>query len=476
MTLANQRGTVLTFIVIGLGLIIALSAGALYLTSTSTLSGLSANDQNQAYHLAKAGIEYAMITTMEDTTDKVFTLLNGNKFSLTISGNSIVSTGIVRAGTPYETKRKISVIKTNFSRSPGSSSRDDPISYKTPKQTIAGLIATDTATGQITLGQVGPAWGSQFGALWYTGNATSGNCQGGRCEFGTGFRAFFVFQINPSALGADGFTFTVFNGDTATNDIYSVGGDGGRGELLGYSGTSYIGSGATGYLDGNNRTTAGCPGTLGCEAGRGIQPPKIAVEFDPYNNYGSADVCASGSRRDGNETPNPRHHVAYVFWGTNANSSCSTKIGQNSYDDNRHNEGSDSSSDPRNSRRPSDGADPSYYNASTLSYNWLTNNFYAFRIEVTRSKDPVGGEYEYTMKSWIKPCADLTCSNYDEASSFANTKVAYTADTATLSRTSINLTEALHNKFSTFFYGWTMATGGATEEVKINRFRINFQI
>ena len=125
--------------------------------------------------------------------------------------------------------------------------------------------------------------------------------------------------------------------------------------------------------------------------------------------------------------------------------------------------------------RPSDGADSSYYNASSLSHNWLTSGYYAFRVEVTR-KEETAGNYKYTMKSWIKSCADLTCVAYDDTSSFANTKVKYdeSADPANLTRT-FNLTEELHNKFKTFFFGWTMATGGATEEVKIARFRMNFQ-
>ena len=152
-----------------------------------------------------------------------------------------------------------------------------------------------------------------------------------------------------------------------------------------------------------------------------------------------------------------------------------TTVGKNSCDDNKHNAGTDTLTDPRNSRRPSDGADLSYYNAPSLLHNWLTNGYYAFRVEVTR-KEETAGNYKYAMKSWIKSCTDLTCATYDDTNNFANTKVKYddTADPANLTRT-FNLTEALHNKFETFFFGWTMAAGGATEEVKIARFRMNFQ-
>jgi hypothetical protein len=319
---------------------------------------------------------------------------------------------------------------------------------------------------------------STFGALWYQGSAVQGNCAGGRCEFGTGFRAFFVFQFGAGSTG-DGFTFTFFNGDPATNDIYSVGGDTDKGELMGYAGDSRT---ATGYLDGDNRTAAGCLGTLGCAAGRGIQPPKMAIEFDPNPNNVSADVCAANSRNDGNEAPD-RNHVGYVFWGDNTNSACDSTVGRNTYDDNRHNAGTDSPSDPRNSRRPSDGVDPSYYNASaTWPSNWLLNNapnVYAFRVEVTRSKTPTGVNYEYTVKSWVKQCTvDIACDNYNDASSFANTKVDYdyTADAPTLTRTTpIALALTLHQKFDTFFFGWTTATGSMTQNILINRFRINFR-
>ena len=483
MNLLNHKGSALLFTVIAITAIAVLGTGIYFMTSTSTFSGISANDQNRAYQLAVAGKEYALVKNFENTATlypggRDFTFDNGDMFRLVIEDDRIESTGIVKKGTPYEAKRTVKAKVTGF-RSRADVTASDLTQSDPKNRQIAEskeeLITTDAATGQITLGQIGPGWTQKFGAFWYKGGAAAGTCKDGRCEFGSGFRAFFVFKINASTSGADGFTFTAFNGDTATNDIYSLGGYLGRGELLGYSGDSYTASGATNFLDGNNRTADGCPSNLGCEAGRGIQPPKLAIEFDPYFNYGSADVCATNSRRDGNEWPDPRNHAGYVFWGTNDNSTCSLKVGKNSFDDNRHMAGTDSYADPRNSMRPSDGADSSYYNAPSLLHNWLTNGYYAFRVEVTR-KEETAGNYKYTMKSWIKSCTDLTCATYDDTNNFANTKVKYddTADPANLTRT-FNLTEALHNKFETFFFGWTMAAGGATEEVKIARFRMNFQ-
>ena len=44
---------------------------------------------------------------------------------------------------------------------------------------------------------------------------------------------------------------------------------------MGYAGDSYVSSGY--YLDG--------------QGGRGIQPPKVALEFDPYSNAGIGCLC-----------------------------------------------------------------------------------------------------------------------------------------------------------------------------------------
>ena len=489
--LLNQRGAALLYAVFAITAVAVLGTGIYFLTTTSTFSGLGANDRNRAYQLALAGKDYAVMKNLENTAStypggRDFTMSNGDKFRLDIKDDEITSTGIVKTGTPYEASQTLYVKIIGFSRSPDVSFAKDIQAFTKPVESKTGLITTDTAAGRVSLGKIttgAAAWENNFGALWYRGNAVQGDCTDGRCRFGTGFRAFFVFQINASLAGADGFTFTVFNGDAATNDAFSVGGDTDKGELMGYAGDSRLAAG--GYLDGITRTAAGCPSPLGCAAGRGIQPPKIAIEFDAKTNKDLNDVCVADSRRDGDEAPD-RNHAGYVFWGDNTASACDTTIGANTYDDNRHNAGTDGSpSDPLNSKRPSDGADPSYYNAVVAwpAENWLLSNaptnIYAVRIEVTRGNTPnAGGNYEYTMKSWIKQCADTACTNYGDASSFANTKIEYddTLDPPTLKRTDpVVLIPALHQKFDTFFFGWTTATGSATQEILINRFRMNFR-
>jgi len=103
------------------------------------------------------------------------------------------------------------------------------------------------------------------------------------------------------------------------------------------------------------------------------------------------------------------------------------------------------------------------------------DNNYAFRIEVTRSLTPIGGPYSYRIKTWIKKCGsgDPACSTYNDSSSFANSKVSYTDSIPTLDRP-IQLDETHHQAFNTLLFGWTTATGGATQNVSISRLKMNF--
>ncbi|HYA13272.1 MAG TPA: hypothetical protein VEF33_02925, partial [Syntrophales bacterium] len=144
--------------------------------------------------------------------------------------------------------------------------------------------------------------------------------------------------------------------------------------------------------------------------------------------------------------------------------------------------------EPQNARSSIDpsGQDiTSYFDGSAFSWpsNWLLNvptNIYAVRIEVTRGATPdLAGNYDYVLNTWIKQCAanDITCPAYNDTSTFANTKINYSSvtpgDTATLSRT-FSLSPIYHQDFDTFYFGWTTATGGATQNVTITRFGLNF--
>ncbi|OQW98602.1 MAG: hypothetical protein BWK74_04140 [Desulfobacteraceae bacterium A6] len=464
MKIFNHKGNVLLFAIVAFTLISVLGTGIYFMTTSATFSGLGANQQNRAYQLAVSGRDYALspVNNLGPSDSGDYTMSNGDKFNLVIAGDTITSTGIVNEGTPYEARRKISVTITGFGSRPDISFAKDIADFKaevgkeresTPG---SGFVSVDTTTGQISLGQF---MASQFGAVWYSGTSASGNCQDGECDFGTGFNAFFVFRIQKSAsytLG-DGFTFALFNGQD--NDLYSVGGHGGMGELMAYAGSSYV-SGST-YLDN--------------KGGQGIRPPKIAVEFDPYPNTGCpSSPCSDNSRCDDSDGGD---HMAHVFWGDNT-TSCSgfgDISGQKSYDDNKHGSGSDGVSEPQNALTTDTN---NYFEGDLWGSSWLERTVaYAFRIEVRRS-DPGSGNYNYEVKSWIKECPDFACTAYSQGT-FGNTKVAYTVDNPTIRRTvadgnQIVLDSTYHNKFDKFIFGWTAATSGATQNVILKDFKMYF--
>jgi len=480
MFFANQRGNVIAYVVIALTTVAALAVGALYMTSASSLGEIGANNLNRAYFLAMAGKDYALINNLANTGGRNFTLASGDKFQLAISGNNITSTGVVNEGTPFEARRTISITKTGFASRPDISFTKDIYAFG-PVQTQAGFITTDASAAKVSMGQVG---GNNFGAVYYGGNVAQGNCQNGQCFFGSGFRAFFVLQFAPGSSG-EGFTFAVFNGDPYTNDIYSVGGGYTWGELLGYAGDSRIGQDdKKGFLDGNTRTSNKCPTFLGCQGGRGIQPPKWAIEFDTLSESKFGIQCDKGKFNDGNEGDGPTNHVAYLFWGKNDKGSyCGSTAGANTFDDIRH--GAGDKDDPQNARSESDPAGmdaTSYLNGSIYGWpaTWLLvnspTNIYALRVEVTRSTLPDLVTGTYTVKTWIKQCPadDLTCPAYADGSDYANTKIAYTADAAALNRT-FTLSPTFHQKFSTFYFGWTSFNPGPkTSSISIYRFAMFF--
>jgi hypothetical protein len=479
MGVANQKGNVITYVIIAMSMIAALSVGALYMTSSSALGELGANNLNRAYFLAMAGKDYALVNTLPNTAGTNFTLSNSDKFRLVISGNTITSTGIVNEGTPLEAKKTISVTVSGsggFGSQADVSFAKDIADFAAAKKESPGpeFIHVDQATSQISLGKFRS---NRFGSVWYSGGAVQGNCTGGKCSFGPGFRAFFVFQFDAGSSG-DGFTFAFFNG--VENNINSVGGANGWGELMGYAGDSRIDSAGNSFLDG--------------QGGRGIQPPKIAIEFDPWANTGTGNFCVGNVFNPNQRGDGSRSHIAYVFWGDDT-SYCGSTVGKNTFDDNRHGvPASSTPSNPQNARSINTGGIdttsyfrgdntlPQWPNPSWPS-DWLLNNtptnIYAVRIEVTRSTTQNGGNYDYTIKSWVKQCPinDLTCPAYDDQSDFANTKINYNAvapaDIATLNRL-FSLTTALHQKFESFYFGWTAATGGATQNVTMSRFRISF--
>jgi hypothetical protein len=110
---ANQKGNVVTYVIVAITMAATLVVGMVYMGSSSTfgLGEITANNFNRAYLLAQAGKDYALIKSVPDTAGRDFTFANGDLFHLVISGNNIQSTGIVSPGTPFEARRKISITK-----------------------------------------------------------------------------------------------------------------------------------------------------------------------------------------------------------------------------------------------------------------------------------------------------------------------------------------------------------------------------
>ena len=585
----NNKGiSLVVLIVVMLGVAI-IGGGVATVMSSKHKSYPFALNSFKAYQIANAGIECAIawVKDPNNLNKGSFTSANnlsnisfgegGGTFSTVISGTSppylLTSTGTFNG-----VSRKVTLKKFENFVLPGDINFDDPnvlsSGFIPIESQIGQTIVVNPTQGTISLGQ-----GKQesFGAVWYRGNSTAADCINGSCNFGKGFRAYFVFQFAKGSTG-DGFTFAVING--ADNTASSVGGDTGMGELLAYGGDSRKYDTASKYID-----------SFLDEKGNGIKPPKFAVEFDIYKNTGCpTNPCGPGSRCD----PANQQHMAYVFWGDEAPIGCqeiqyvkwapgfyypvnsvvyvgnpkvfyrttdggtsgsnappansgltwvsstwirrtpysngSTVVPTNpngyyyncttagnsgnsepnwctgvgctvsdsgvqwtyagltgfpgrssAYDDNKHTAGS--GTDDGNSTT---GAGPtnttssnSYYTDASNPSTWLadtnnpstTNPKYAFRMEVIR--DPVARTYR--IKSWIKTCTDGTenCDMYTIAA-FGNVGIDYTADAPTLDRT-ITLDATYNNKFNRFLFGWTVATGAATQIADVRKFSMNFK-
>ena len=289
------------------------------------------------------------------------------------------------------------------------------------------------------------------GVAWYAGNSDAAYCVNGICNFSYGIRAYFTFADSAAGARGDGFTFTIMNG--SNNDISKRGGiptGTGLGELMGYGGP------------GNTITGAAAPLANPPLDGLGLEPPKMAIEFDKYTNAGVS--VPAGCTNGRNDTAN--NHMALMFWGDNPVSTvlCGTGLPPAaSYDDNVHGAGIwGSNTVPSNSAVGDSTADGSrgYYESAGAWLNTTANH--TFRIEVTRDKTINGnGNYNYNVKAWID-CT--TCSDVS---------VQYNAATPQINRT-IELSPALHAQFSTLLFGFTQSTGTATQNITISNFVIYF--
>jgi Tfp pilus assembly protein PilX len=355
-----------------------------------------------------------------------------------------------------------------------------------PDTFISGTTGLETNSNMITPipdddtldigGSPPPGPDADFGAGWYSGNRSIGGntnvCATGRCLFRLGIRVFFT--LNYTGDG-DGFTFTIMNADpTDGNDITSIGGDPQGSELLAYAGDSREDPAGTSFLDNNG--------------GRGIVPPKLAVEFDAktnfdqifedeeVKNYCDGPNLRQNTRNDPLPDGTEKDTVQFVYWADrnpvdipcrpNGDPIFSTA----SYDDNRH----ALSADPINER-------DLFLTDSELdvtpSNNWLNDGPWAVRVEVGRSLvQNVGGNYDYKLRLWMRQCTQADCNDI-LGTFYQDTRIKY--DYSALPdlplTQEIELSQSDHDMFNRFLFGFTTATApGDTQSALIEHFNLSF--
>jgi outer membrane protein assembly factor BamB len=205
---------------------------------------------------------------------------------------------------------------------------DDLTSDLSEQETSTDFFQTDTLEDTLTIGGGGVG---QFGSAFYDANLSIGGdpdyCVAGACDFYLGIRAFFL--VNFVSQG-DGITFTLTSGPPQ-NSASSAGGDIQLGELMGYAGDSRIDPNGTLFL-------------ATSESDRGLDPPKIAVEFDTFTNNRLGDpppdYCFDASSLKTNSRNDPltsnKDAVQYVFWGRTSFLNIPCRDNNPLYDDNRH--------------------------------------------------------------------------------------------------------------------------------------------
>jgi outer membrane protein assembly factor BamB len=212
---------------------------------------------------------------------------------------------------------------------------EDLASHLSEQESGTDFFQTDLIEGTLN---IGGGLTKQFGSAFFNANMSIGGnpnyCQQGACLFALGVRAFFLLKFNNQNQG-DGITFTLINAsgkdalNRPLNTETSAGGDFELSELMGYAGDSRTATG--GFLDSTEP--------------RGLQPPKIAVEFDTRTNNRVGDdpppdYCADASTVNTDSRNDPltsnKDAVQYVFWGRTGFLNIPCRNNNPLYDDNRH--------------------------------------------------------------------------------------------------------------------------------------------
>lgn len=450
MNRKKERGFVLVTLIIAITLMAAFGAATYSITTTSTFGQTVENNNQNAYQLARAGIRYAVSTGTTNIASTNFYMSETSKmFNLVAAGGIITSTGIVNQGAFNESRRIIIANASGVSLSGPTITFDkDMPSIGSPIVNKPQAIVIDPDSKQINMGG---GVNDGYGSVWYQGSSNACSCDNGVCLFGIGLRVYFEFKFFTedysanSTNSADGFTFAIIS--ALNGRARSGGAPAGTsiGEMVGYAGPD---------------ATADKLGLL---------PPKMAMEFDTYPNS-NGDVCGSGSRNDNPVGNSFRNHMALMFWGhrTIAGNCSSGGVSypKGSYDDNRHGAGG-SGNDPVNSLVGGAG----YYqgakstcHSSANTCNWMEDGkLHRFRMEIVRPLTPnaITSKYDYNIKAWID------CTGSCNLANFKNVVDAYTNTAPQINRT-VSFSAADHDNLGKMYWGFTQATGGATQQVTLS--------
>lgn len=467
----------------GMSLMASLGLGMFYVNTTSTFSLFGANNLNKAHYLAESGIRYALqklrdrslSNTTTAGTDYTLSNTTKGKFNLKVSGVdvgaiTIDSTGVSNPDTPFEVRKTITVIvsvdeaaalvKAPFSFAGTGSG--GMAALAAPAEGVSGKsgVTVDTVNKQMI--NLGSGQSGTAGCVWYQGWADSNgsDCINGKCNFNKGIRAYFDFQYDTPSWQGDGFTFAIISGHDKNkgtnmapvyiNDYTDCGG--GLSEYMAYAG----------------------PGVS--PPGKGLQPPKIAVEFDPFINIDpdtgldNPDWCAPYSRND--LAFSSGKHSTFVYWGDNLYY-CSPS--SNTYDDNRHGNGN-ITDDPKNPDGSNAGA---FY---LINYDDpIHAGRLVYRMEIDRIDIPpvppasVGGG-TYIMRVWMQDYANCIINGCPDSNGVMLNDTSKKYSNAPTFQQTVTMSQASgwHEKFDRILFGWTQSTTNP-QAVIISNFTINFK-
>jgi outer membrane protein assembly factor BamB len=213
---------------------------------------------------------------------------------------------------------------------------EDLVSNLSEQETDTRFFETNLIDYEL---EIGGGTTEEFGSAFFDASMNIGGerdyCQQGACQFALGVRVFFLLNFTQQGDGIT-FTLTSFGPELAPhNSASSVGGDIELSELMGYAGDSRIVPNADPLNDLDFLATN--------PNDRGLDPPKIAVEFDTRTNNRiddpPPDYCV-GADAESNLRNDPlagnEDAVQYVFWGRTSFLNIPCRDNNTLYDDNRH--------------------------------------------------------------------------------------------------------------------------------------------